>query len=200
MYQISEAAVAYASDRQEGEYTLEDYYRLPDERRVELIDGVFYDMSAPTSIHQLIGGSVYSTFFNYISRKGGKCLPFIAPIDVQLDCDDRTMVQPDVLILCDRDKLNRRNIYGAPDFILEVLSPSTRRKDMMLKLAKYSRAGVREYWIVDPERKNVLVYDLEHGKEVTIYGFTDQIPVAIFDGDCVVNFADIDAYVSFLYE
>ena len=124
----------------------------------------------------------------------------IAPLDVQLDRDDRTMVQPDVLVVCDRSKVVRRCVYGAPDFVVEILSPSTWEKDMYVKLGKYESAGVREYWIVDPKKKRVLVYDFEHTDFPALYTFTDQIPVGIFAGECRVDFASIYEYVRFLYE
>ena len=82
-----------------------------------------------------------------------------APMDVQLDCDDKTMVQPDVMVVCDRDKITRKCIYGAPDLAVEILSDSTKKKDMYVKLGKYMEAGVREYWLVDPKGKKVIVYD-----------------------------------------
>ena len=88
-----------------GSYTLDDYYALPDEQRVELIDGYFYDMSAPTFHHQSIGGEIYRQIANYILERKGSCRPFIAPVDVQLDCDNKTMVQPDVGIICDTSKI-----------------------------------------------------------------------------------------------
>ena len=89
---------------------------LPDEQRVELIDGYFYDMASPTFGHQSIGGEIHRQIANYIMEHGGNCRPFIAPVDVQLDCDERTMVQPDVGIVCDTSKIKRFGIYGAPDF------------------------------------------------------------------------------------
>ncbi|WP_346662301.1 Uma2 family endonuclease [uncultured Merdimonas sp.] len=184
----------------QGEYTLADYYALPDDRRVELIDGVIYDMSSPESIHQILITEIWSQLRSYIDRKKGACLPMTAPLDVQLDRDDRTMVQPDVLVVCDRSKVVRRCVYGAPDFVVEILSPSTWEKDMYVKLGKYESAGVREYWIVDPKKKRVLVYDFEHTDFPALYTFTDQIPVGIFDGECRVDFASIYEYVRFLYE
>ena len=104
----------------QGIYTVEDYQNLPEERRVELIDGYFYDIAAPTPVHQLIAGEVYRQIANFIQGKSGDCIPFISPIDVQLDCDEKTMVQPDVVILCQKEKLKKWGIYGAPDFVLEV--------------------------------------------------------------------------------
>lgn len=187
-------------EKKQGEYTLEDYYALPDEQRVELIDGVFYDMSSPRHIHQIIGGQIYRQFSDYIDQKKGLCVPAYAPLDVQLDCDDRTMVQPDVLILCDRNKFKGGVIYGAPDLVVEILSKSTGKKDLYLKTMKYENAGVREYWIVDPQKKTVLVYDFENELYPTIYGFDSKVPVRIFGGECQVDFAEIFEYVSFLYE
>lgn len=195
---ISEAVTAYQVKKQ-GEYTVDDYYALPDERRVELIDGVIYDVGAPTSIHQLIVTEIWKVLREYIGEKAGDCMPLASPIDVQLDCDDKTMVQPDILVVCDREKVIKRCIYGAPDFIVEILSLSSRKKDMFTKLAKYKEAGVREYWLVDPDKKQVLVYDLEHEELPIIYGFDSKVPVMIFDGECEMDFAEIYEYISFLY-
>ena len=198
-WELRESSFVYGSKKQ-GEYTIDDYYGLPEERRVELIDGVIYDMAAPSPRHQLIGSEIRDQLKSYIRSKGGSCIPFVAPLDVQLDMDDRTMVQPDVLIVCDRGKLIRRCLYGAPDFIVEILSDSTKRKDMFVKLPKYRAAGVREYWIVDPEKRKGVVYDLENNELPVIYGFDDKIPVCIFSGECKIDFAEIYDYIKFLYE
>ncbi len=183
---VSEHAFAYGV-KQQGDYTLEDYYALPDDQRVELIDGVFYNMESPLFAHQRTCGEIYRQIANYIMDCGGSCIPFIAPVDVQLDCDDKTMVQPDVGILCDQSKRRKRVIFGAPDFLVEVLSPSTRRKDMTLKLQKYVNAGVREYWMVDLRRKIVITYFFEAEDYPIIYGFEDPIPVRIYGGDLVID-------------
>ena len=192
---VREVQPAYSTKKQ-GEYTLEDYLAIPDERRVELIDGVIYDMSSPLGHHQIIAGQIYFHLVSYISGKGGPCIPFIAPVDVQLDCDDKTIVQPDVLILCDRSKYTPQRIVGAPDFVVEVLSKSTREKDMFLKLNKYRSAGVREYWMVDPDKKTVIAYHFENDDDLSAYTFRDKVPVGIYGGDCVIDFAPIDDYVS----
>lgn len=196
---VREASGTYGS-KQQGEYTLDDYYALPDDLRVELIDGVFYKMSSPTTIHQLIISLIWKDLWDYIEEKKGGCLPFASPVDVQLDRDDRTILQPDVLIVCDRDKIIRRCIYGAPDFIVEVLSPATRRKDSYLKLQKYANAGVSEYWLIDPDRKKILVYDLVHEEPPVIYGFDSTIPVALYDGECKIDFQKIHERIKFIYE
>ena len=184
----------YQADRN-GSYTLDDYYALPEDQRVELIDGYFYEMLAPTFGHQTIGGEIYRQIANYIMDKGGSCRPFIAPVDVQLDCDERTMVQPDVGIVCDPDKIKRFGIYGAPDFLVEVISPSTKKKDYTKKLAKYMEAGVREYWILDPDQKRLLVYFFEGDVYPVIYGLDQPIPVGIYNGDLVIDFSNIAKWI-----
>ena len=126
----------------------------------------------------------------------------MSPISVQLDKDDKTMVQPDVIIVCDRDKFQEKVVYGAPDFVVEVLSPSTRRKDKTIKLTKYIEAGVREYWMVDPKKRCVVVYALQEDEEdydIAVYTFDDEVPVALFQGECKVDFKEICDYISFLY-
>ena len=184
------------NDKQPGEYTLDDYLALPDDQRVELIDGVFYDMSAPTGFHQIIAGELHAMLREWIRSKKGGCMPFMSPVDVQLDRDNKTIVQPDVLILCDKDKYTPSRIVGAPDFLAEILSPSTRGKDMVLKLNKYRAAGVREYWVIDPENKIVITYLFERDDTCAIHSFRDQIPVGIYNGELVIDFAQIDDVVS----
>lgn len=185
-----EEAVHYRATKrikEQGEYTIEDYYTLPDDQRVELIDGILYDMAAPSLKHQMIAGEIYRQIANYIRENNGACIPFISPISVQLDCDDKTMVQPDVLILCDNKKITKKCIYGAPDFVLEVLSRSTRHRDSVVKLRKYAQAGVREYWIIDPWKDRVLVYDFEKEQNPTIYGLSGKIPVGIYQGQLKIE-------------
>lgn len=202
---IREARAAYMAEQEyeksrQGRYTLDDYFALPEEKHVELIDGVFYDMAAPNSVHQAFVGQVYRKLADYIDKKRGTCVPMASPLDVQLDCDEKTMVQPDIMVVCDRDKFQRGVVYGAPDLVVEVLSRSTRRKDMMLKLSKYEAAGVREYWLVDPDKRKVIVYDFQSDLNVRLYDFTQKAPVGIFRGKCVIDFQKIYEAVSFLYD
>ncbi len=145
-------------EKNPGAYTIADYFTIPDEIRVELIDGAIYDMAAPDFEHQKIVGEIYRQIANYILENNVQCEAGISPIDVRLDCDDRTMVQPDLLILFDHEKIQNGKVFGAPDFVLEVISPSTKRKDYFKKLEKYENAGVREYWILDPYKKQLLVF------------------------------------------
>lgn len=179
------------SVRGQGSYTLEDYYALPDERRVELIDGCFYDMAAPTFLHQKIAGEIYRQLANYIMDTGGDYQPLLSPVDIQLDCDDRTMVQPDVAVLCNDDKVRRWGICGAPDFVLEIISPSSRKNDYTRKLAKYEAAGVREYWILDSYQRRLLVYYFEDEQFPFICGLDKPVPVNIYRGALEIQFSHI---------
>lgn len=185
------------NEKKQGEYTIADIDKLPDDKMVELIDGVIYDMFAPKTYHQLIAGLIFNKLLQFISNNNGMCVPFIAPTGVQLDDDEKTQVLPDVMIVCDRDKIDSKVVHGAPDFIVEVLSDSTKSKDMHIKLTKYANAGVKEYWMIDPEKKKIIVNDFEH-EDVNIYGFKDEVPVIIYGGKCVIDFNEISSYISFL--
>lgn len=112
---------------------------------------------------------------------------YISPVDVQLDNDEKTMVQPDIAIVCNSDQIVTRNICGAPDFVLEVVSPGSRRKDYLMKLYKYQNAGVREFWLVDPHQKVVIVYFFGDETYPVIYPIDAEIPVTIYDGKLVVK-------------
>ena len=197
---LHEEARAYEFDRQ-GEYTVEDYYNLPDDVRAELIDGYLIYMDAPTANHQEIAGEIHRQIANFIIDKNCKCSVFISPISVQLDCDNRTMVQPDVVLLCDEAKNTNKCIYGAPDFVLEVISKSTRRKDYSKKKDKYKNAGVREYWIVDPYKRVLVIHYFE--KEVSIIcGLDESVTMGICDKGLKIDFARInqiiDKYAAYL--
>ena len=179
--------------KKDGEYTLDDYYALPDERRVELIDGVFYDMSAPAVIHQKILGELFMLFRECTDAHEGECEVYLSPCDVRLDMDNKTMVQPDLLVICGPYDLGAKRFEGAPDLVLEILSPSTRSKDMLLKLYKYQNAGVKEYWIVDPERETVMVYDFRDDNFYPEkYDFDSVIPVHISNGQCSIDFSRVN--------
>ncbi|MBQ9360430.1 MAG: Uma2 family endonuclease [Lachnospiraceae bacterium] len=197
---INDSAIKlYTDDRYDG-HTLKDYLALPDEQRAELIDGVFYDMGAPVPAHQIISNKIAFTLESHVNRRKGTCTVFSAPTDVQLDEDDKTVVQPDIFVVCDRNKIRNTRIFGAPDLVIEILSPTTKGKDMYLKGYKYRNAGVREYWIVNPINKYIIVYDYEHNDMVRLYSFTDSIPVTIWDGACEVDFAPIQEAIAFLEE
>lgn len=199
---LGEPPAPYQTDSSSGGiHTLKDYYELPKERRAELIDGVFYDMAAPGGIHQDILLILGSLFREHIRKNKGGCKVYVAPRDVQLDPqDEKTIVQPDVLVVCDRKKITERCILGAPDFIAEILSPSTREKDLHLKAAKYSGAGVREYWIIDPEKGIILVYRFTESRFPACFSFADSISVGIWDDRLQIDFSSIREEISDLYE
>ena len=138
-------------------YTTEDIYALPEGTRAELIDGQIYYMAPPTRKHQDIAGTLYRKIADYIDTKGGPCKTYISPFAVFLNEDDKNYVEPDVSVICNPNKLNDRGCVGAPDWIIEIVSPDSRKTDYFTKLFKYRTAGVREYWIVDPRRKTVTV-------------------------------------------
>lgn len=190
---VHESAPVYGTAKEEPLYTLDDYYALPDDQRVELIDGKFYEMTAPSGLHQLILGELYIQFYNCMHDHNRDCKVYLSPYDVRLDRDNYTMVQPDLVIVCQEyDHINNIRFEGAPDMVIEILSPSTRTKDMMLKLNKYYGAGVREYWIVDPKNQIVIIYFFEEEDFVPRnYSFDDKIPVGISKGFCIIDFARI---------
>jgi len=168
--------------------TVEDYLALPEGTRVELIDGVFYDMAAPNYVHNKIAYYICRFLDDFIDDNNGKCKTNLAPYDVQLDCDDKTMVQPDLVVICDEKKDIRTRAFGAPDFIVEIISDSNWYNDVFRKRVKYQNAGVREYWIVYPNAKEVQVYFFEKSDKPTKYTFNDAVPVNIWDGKCKVDF------------
>lgn len=179
-----------------GEYTLEDYLALPEDQRVELIDGYFYDMASPHILHQTIAMRIGYQMLNRVEKTKGPCRPLSLPVDVQIDRDDKTVLCPDLIILCDPMVLVKNGrVFGAPDFVIEILSPSTRKRDLTLKLAKYSMAGVRELWYVDPKNLRVLVYDLENEELPVTYTFEDKVPVLIWNSEFSVDFKDVYDYV-----
>lgn len=187
------AALSYGDSpaKKQGEYAIEDYFSVPDDIRVELIDGVFYDMGAPVFVHQKIAGEIYRQIANYIMERNGECEVGIAPVDVQLDRDDKTMVRPDVLIFCNGEKLVKGRVFGAPDFVLEVISPRTKRNDYFKKLEKYENAGVREYWILDPYKKQLIVFFFEGDIYAQDHDMTQPVPVHIYEGRLQIEFKHI---------
>ena len=189
------------TEKRQGEYTLDDYYAIPEERRAELIDGVLYDLAAPSIIHQKILLLLSIQFYACTQTHKGNCEVFLSPCDVQLDMDNKTMVQPDLFLICRKYDLNARAFYGAPDLAVEILSSSTRSKDMLLKLNKYYHAGVREYWIVDPKNREVYTYDFTDDEfKPVVHPFDSSIPIAVSQGSCVIDFSKIDREIAAYYQ
>ncbi len=187
-------------EKKQGEYTLEDYYAIPDERRVELIDGVIYDMSAPSLLHQRILAQLFLQFEACAEEHDSSCEVFLSPCDVQLDMDNRTMLQPDLFVVCRDYDRTARSFYGAPDLTVEILSSSTRSKDMLLKLKKYHDAGVREYWIIDPRNKEIYVYDFTRTDfKPEVYPFDSVIPIHLSGDACTIDFSRINKKIAPYY-
>ena len=193
---VGEPRPGYKLNQLGGPYTIRDYDALPDEIRVELIDGIFYDVSAPSVLHQAVCGYIFNQLFSFRMHSGRKCYPMISPLDVQLDRDDRTVVQPDVIIICDMNKVIGRGIFGAPEFILEVLSPSTRTKDLGIKFKKYKNAGVLEYWLIDPEKKTLFQFDFRKDAPPAVYDFNASVPVLVWDGECCIDLAEMEKSIA----
>ena len=162
--------------------TTNDLEVLSDDRFIELIDGDVIIGQAPSVKHQLLVQNIGKAIDKYIEDNNGNCKMFNVGINVQTDEDDYTLLIPDIVILCDDSKLNDKGIFGAPDLVMEVVSESTRRIDYNDKMHKYMRAGVREYWIVDPNKERVTVYIAGEPMLAYVYSFTDKIPVEIYDG------------------
>ena len=167
---------------QEKTYTIEDIYRLPEGTRAELIDGQIYYMAPPSRTHQKILHFFDRTIGNYIAEKGGLCEIYPAPFAVFLNKDDINYVEPDISVICDPSKLDDKGCHGAPDWIIEIVSPSTQSIDYGIKLFKYRTAGVREYWIVNPVTRMVNVFDFQNESQTGMYSFDNELPVTIYPG------------------
>lgn len=172
--------------------TLPEYELLPEERRAEVFEGVVYDMSSPSRVHQTILGELFAQIHSYLRKKGGNCSVFPAPFDVKLRDNPLTIVQPDLMVVCDKNKLDDKRCNGAPDFIIEIVSPGNPANDYIRKLYYYQKAGVREYWIVDPLREAVFVNYFEENIISEQHSFASTIKVNICDA-LSIDFADIAA-------
>lgn len=161
-------------------YTADDYWNLPDDQRAELINGKLYAMAPPSYVHQKLVSAFTVAFTNHIKSRGGSCDVIPAPFAVNLNANDETYVEPDLSIICDKNKLSDRGCEGAPDFIIEVVSPSSRKMDYSTKNTLYSDAGVREYWIVDPLKERTTIYRYEEDAAPTIIPFDQIIQVGIY--------------------
>ncbi len=181
---------------QKEKYTYEDLQKMDDDKRYELIDGELYLMSAPTVSHQEIVGEIYAELRNYL--KGKKCKALVSPVDVCLSGvknpkKEYNVLQPDVIVLCDENKLTDKCILGSPDLVIEVLSPSSRKHDTFVKYNLYQYYGVKEYWIVDEEAGVIYQYILNDKNIYTLpktYEITEDIKVNVLK-DCIISLKDI---------
>ena len=170
-------------------YTIEDIYNLPDGQRAELIDGELYMMATPSRIHQRLVKDFTYLIESYIRRKNGDCEVYPSPFAVFLNANNEIYLEPDISVICDKNKLTDEGCKGAPDWIIEVVSPSSRPMDYNKKLLKYGTAGVREYWIVDPMKQIIMVYNFEHDT-FEQYSFSDKVKAGIYE-DFEIDFAGI---------
>ncbi len=176
-------------------YTYSDYLQWPEDTRAEIIHGVIFDMTpAPSRRHQEVSGELYGQLWNYFRER--PCRVYAAPFDVRLpdkneDGDNAgTVVQPDIVVVCDEKKLDDRGARGAPDIVIEIVSPESARRDMKQKLELYEHHGVKEYWVVHPDTRLVMVFRAGKGKKYArpdVYGPEDTIETPLFNGlsiDC----------------
>ena len=180
---VKESAFAY--DAAQAKHTIKDIYALPDGVRAELLDGQLYYMAAPTRTHQRIAGEMFLAATNYIRAHQGACEVYLAPFAVFLFGDDSAYVEPDMTVICDSSRVEENGCVGAPDWVVEIVSPSSLKLDMGKKLFKYRDAGVREYWIIYPEKRMVIAYLFSHSEEAesaAIYSFDDEVPSRTIDG------------------
>jgi Uma2 family endonuclease len=163
-------------------YTYADYQEWDESERCEIIDGEIIMMATPDRFHQEISRNLFLQIAEFL--KGKPCQPYYAPFSVRLnpaeDSSDDTVLEPDIVVVCDPSKLDKQGCKGAPDLVIEIISPSTARKDKVVKLNKYQNAGVREYWIVEPDTKTVLVCVLDAGRYIfSTYDDTGKAPVSV---------------------
>lgn len=166
--------------RKEELYTINDIYALPDGERAELIDGEIYYMAPPSWSHQKISSYLHNQIYNYIQHNNGDCEVLAAPFAVFLNKDEMNYVEPDISVICDAEKLDEKGCHGAPDWIIEIVSPSSKAMDYFRKLFKYRMTGVREYWIVDSTKERVTVYGFEK-ETMEEYSFGEDVPVGIYE-------------------
>lgn len=162
------------------DYTVIDVDALPEDTRAEIIDGQIYLFASPRVIHQKITGELFFEIRSFIKENGGNCKVFQAPLDIYLNRDDKTRVEPDIFVICDSEKIREDACYGAPDLVVEVVSKSTKQRDFGIKVLKYRTAGVREYWIIDPVRENITVFWFENESQNCQYGFDEEVNFHLF--------------------
>lgn len=197
-FYLREEAVAYEVPKR---YTYEEFLEIADaednEKQYELIDGQIYMLASPFFPHQVAVNEIFGQFYNWF--KGKPCRPLTAPFDVKLYNEaskfeeDPNVVQPDILVICDPENINSKGSYdGKPTLVVEVLSKSTKSKDMMIKSNLYMRSGVAEFWVVDTDLKQIFVYTFENRKlsECKVYGEKDFAASSTFEG-LVVNNVDV---------
>ena len=190
---VREKASEYSLSQ--GKYTEDDLKNLPENERYELIDGELFRMESPDILHQRAVYHIATQFSAFIAAHEGSCEVFMSPVDVHLTKDKKNVLVPDLCVVCDPDKIKKRGIWGGPDFVLEITSSSTRKRDLITKTEKYERAGVREYWILDLQEEKVITYLFDQDVKVWFYGSDEDIPVSICNGELKISLLKIREWI-----
>lgn len=196
IYNIVKAGENMALPKKKDAYTFADYLAWDGEGRIEIMDGQLIMMAPPSRIHQEISGALFAQLYNFLDGK--KCRVYAAPFAVRLfeesdstPEDIQTVFEPDISVVCEMDKLDEHGCIGAPDMIVEILSPSTLKHDLFFKMQRYRQAGVKEYWVVSPNEKTVTVYTLEDDYRVTaVYNQEDIAKVRVLSG-CFIELSRV---------
>ena len=178
-YILRDSAIQYGRQRV---YTIEDIYALPDGVRAELIDGEMYFMASPNREHQRLVGGMHLEIANYLKQhKEKECEVILSPYGVHLEGDDRVYLEPDLIVICDRSMNLHEGCFGAPAWVIEVVSPSSKKMDYSIKLFRYRSAGVKLYWIIDPIKKTVMTcyFADPEGESIEIHSFDEKIPCGL---------------------
>ena len=183
------------SGKYQGEYVISDLDDIPEDMKVELIDGCIYDLAAPSIMHQEIVGEMSFLIRDFIKKKKGECTVLDGAGQVFVN-DDKNLLIPDIMVVCDKSKLEYKNVVGAADFIIEVASPGNSRRDYGIKQTVYMENGVREYWIIDPKRRKLVVYINDGEACPEIHNFSETVGVGIYDGELTIDLRDVDRIVT----
>lgn len=190
---VQRGGLIVMSSDEKRKYTVADIEALPEGKRAELFDGEMVTMGTPSTAHQLVLNWLNLEIYSQIKAKGGQCRVIPAPFAVYLLNDQWNYVEPDIVVVCNKDKLDKKGCHGAPDWVIEIVSPSSRKLDYYRKLEIYERAGVQEYWIVDPLKKQIGVYDLTQDGFPKMYSFADKVSVGIYK-DFEIDFSQMDEF------
>lgn len=174
-----------------GIYTVADIEALPEGERAELIDGEMFVMDAPSFTHQDILSWLHIRIGIYLMEHKGMCKVLPAPFAVYILNDDYNYVEPDISVICDRNRIDEKGCHGAPDWAVEIVSPSSKYRDYVKKLVLYEAAGMREYWIIDPQQRSITVYDLEHKTGPMLHSFSERVKAGIYE-DLYIDFSEFE--------
>jgi len=185
------AAPFLNASRYQGEFTIQDIMCIPEDVKVELLEGCIFDLAQPSVNHQMIAAFIFNTIFNHIKDNNGACKT-LYEVGVTFEEDENDYLVPDIVVVCNPEKIEENHILGAPDFVIEIASKSDYRRDYGIKQKIYMEKGVREYWIIDPMKKCVVVYYYEEDCIPRVFTFDDVVPVEIFGGRLMVCLSEFN--------